>query len=352
MSFFNKKEEVLQIKLTQYGKHLLSKGKFNPSHYAFFDDTVIYDSEWALYEEHQNETEGRIQEDTPSMKVQHIFSGAETNIKKLTSNPAIALKYWEADLPYPQHTEDRHYSSTASPLGKSTPGAQKAPAFLLNFMIGEMTGSSYYLTGSHQTLKIPQLDIDLIYETSFSYDSAAPTLSMLRGPGGLELGGTFPDSSRLNVTEKHLLIEIIESNVEFSNDNFDIEVFEMEEEEVNNFKTPGIEHPQKKFHLRPLTFVKPQQQILNNLLLDVMEEEDLLNLDLDSNYIEHYLDVAVDGDIDTNIMCSVITSDKAEEMFDEIGFECPDKTDSTDFQETSPVDSTVPEPCDDMEGCD
>ena len=30
MSFFNKKEEVLEIELTQYGKHLLSKGEFVP----------------------------------------------------------------------------------------------------------------------------------------------------------------------------------------------------------------------------------------------------------------------------------------------------------------------------------
>ena len=117
-------------------------------------------------------------------------------------------------------------------------------------------------------------------------------------------------------------------------------------EEVNNFKTPGIANPQKKFHLRPLTFVRPLPRIIDNLLLDVVEEEDLLNLDLDSSYIEHYLDVAVDGDIDTNIMCSVITSDKAEEMFDEIWFECPDETDTSDFQETNPVDSTIPEPCD------
>jgi len=285
------------------------------------------------------------------MKVQHIYSGAETNIKKLTKNPAAALKNWEKDLPYPQHTEDRHYSSTVTPLGNSMPGIQKAPAFLLNFLIGEMTGSSYYVTGSHQTLKIPQLDIDLIYETSFSHDNAAPTLSMLRGPGGLELGGAFPDGSRLNVTEKHLLLEIVENNTEFSSENFDIEIFEMEEEEVNNFKTPGIANPRKKFHLRPLTFVRPQKRIVDNLLIDLVEE-DLSNLDLESNYVEHYLDVAVDGDIDTNIMCSVITSDKAEEMFDEIGFECPDKTGATEFQKTNPVDASVPEPCDDVEGCD
>ena len=55
MTFFNKKEEVIQIKLTQYGKHLLSKGKFKPTYYAFFDDSVLYDSNYAGHTEVQND---------------------------------------------------------------------------------------------------------------------------------------------------------------------------------------------------------------------------------------------------------------------------------------------------------
>ena len=30
MGFFDRKEEVIDIELTQYGKHLLSLGKFKP----------------------------------------------------------------------------------------------------------------------------------------------------------------------------------------------------------------------------------------------------------------------------------------------------------------------------------
>ena len=37
MKFFNKKEEVLDLQLTQYGKNRLSMGKFNPTFYAFFE---------------------------------------------------------------------------------------------------------------------------------------------------------------------------------------------------------------------------------------------------------------------------------------------------------------------------
>ena len=36
MEFFNKKQDVIDIKLTQFGRHKLSNGKFNPKYYAFF----------------------------------------------------------------------------------------------------------------------------------------------------------------------------------------------------------------------------------------------------------------------------------------------------------------------------
>ena len=35
MEFFDQKEEVIDVQLTQFGKHLLSKGRFKPEYYAF-----------------------------------------------------------------------------------------------------------------------------------------------------------------------------------------------------------------------------------------------------------------------------------------------------------------------------
>jgi len=36
MEFFNKKEEVLDFQLTEYGKYLMSLGILRPAYYAFF----------------------------------------------------------------------------------------------------------------------------------------------------------------------------------------------------------------------------------------------------------------------------------------------------------------------------
>ena len=35
MSFFNKKEEVIEVILTSYGKYKLSRGQWKPAYYAF-----------------------------------------------------------------------------------------------------------------------------------------------------------------------------------------------------------------------------------------------------------------------------------------------------------------------------
>jgi len=76
MEFFNKKEDVLDIELTPFGELLLSKGKFKPEYYAFFDDGVLYDSSYANVTEIQNETKKRIKE-VPRLKTQYQFRGGE-----------------------------------------------------------------------------------------------------------------------------------------------------------------------------------------------------------------------------------------------------------------------------------
>ena len=78
--FFNRKEEVLDLKLTKHGERLLREGKLEPVFYAFFDDDIIYDVRYAsatssasqrgLQMEEQSEIAKRIFE-TPRLKVFH-----------------------------------------------------------------------------------------------------------------------------------------------------------------------------------------------------------------------------------------------------------------------------------------
>ena len=74
-TYFNKKEEVIAIELTQYGKYLLSKGKLKPEFYSFYDDDVLYDGSHGGVTELQNDIVGRIKQ-TPYLKVVYDFSSS------------------------------------------------------------------------------------------------------------------------------------------------------------------------------------------------------------------------------------------------------------------------------------
>ena len=212
MSFFNKKEEVLHIKPTQYGKYLISQGKFKPAYYAFFDDDVVYDSKYMgpNHEEQQNNAEPRIQENTPTMKVQHVFTGIETNIKKLNReirSGKVALGS-EQTLP----VAEQHFGLSL-PIGNSTVGEQKAPAFEAQFWNGTITGSVSYITGSHTTMKIPQIDTEVMFQTSIGSvtdDSSAP---------GALPGTIFEDDTFIKLENDYLIIELVEHNTEFQINN-------------------------------------------------------------------------------------------------------------------------------------
>ena len=60
MKFLDRKEQVLDIQLTQHGKRMLAQGVLKPHYYAFYDDDIIYDVEWAGHSEDQNDARSPI----------------------------------------------------------------------------------------------------------------------------------------------------------------------------------------------------------------------------------------------------------------------------------------------------
>ena len=91
MEFFNKKEEVIDFKLTEYGKNLLAQGKLKPAYYAFFDDDVLYDVSGSSVTETQNDARRRIQSTTPKMKIIATRTSAEERVNRFISNLETAI---------------------------------------------------------------------------------------------------------------------------------------------------------------------------------------------------------------------------------------------------------------------
>jgi len=194
MSFFDKKEEVLEFKLTEYGKRKLQLGRLKPAFYAFFDDDVLYNTEAAGFSEDQNDADRRIRFDTPTLKVQKSTTGAETRVNQFLDAISSSLQETDSTGQYvisensvefvnafqdtPQFAQKFFLGS--DPLGTSDLKTQYAPAWHINALEGEVSSSQYYqtvnLTASNTGLadgivrNIPQIDVTVDYKSFYSSD--------------------------------------------------------------------------------------------------------------------------------------------------------------------------------------
>ena len=95
MSYFDKKEDVLDLKLTPYGRHLLSRGKLKPAFYAFFDDDVVYNTDLqtkaSVTDEHNSDLKNRILNETPSLKPHYTMLSVETELPDNTIQNQFGL---------------------------------------------------------------------------------------------------------------------------------------------------------------------------------------------------------------------------------------------------------------------
>lgn len=256
MSFFNKKEEVIDIKLTQFGKDLLARGAFKPVFYQFFDDDILYNSEAAGLSEHQNNTEARILEETPKLRTQPLTLGVETRFGieqemiQQGQRKAFAPIEMEAD---PQ-VQDR---ILLYPLGSHEIANQYAPKFNLR-SLGEklIQGVTFQqITGSGIRKNIPQINI------SASFTLAEDRSEVLEQPGMVNLESffdltsrevVFADNSKLKVSGTPIILDLEELNVFYGLDNFELEIYEVEKRSSGEVlkRVQDLNEVNKLFHIK------------------------------------------------------------------------------------------------------
>lgn len=317
MLFLDPKEQVLDIELTQHGKRLLACGKMKPAFYAFFDDNIIYDSEYGGFEENRNDAGTRIREDTPTTQVQYVFSGIETDIKKAVEQKRFRLQQGFNEGVMIQGTPEKHFAISA-PLGNSSLNDPEAPAWNVNILQGEISGTIEVVTGSQPNTKIPQLNMENItFKTSaetpaLNDPEASPDRSF--GDFGADGEGTvsdlnfassrFEDGSFIKIEEDFLLLELTEDNVDSLSKNFDIEVF-IEEQDLNTGQNI----------FTPLSFDVKEPLVVNDILVD---QEGLLPIEnraLDPTYVDHFFHVYVDDEISKDILCRLVPKPVIESAF-------------------------------------
>ena len=316
-SFFDKKEEVMEIELTQYGKHLLSKGEFSPAYYSFFDDDVTYDWKYTGdATEEPNYSEERLLSDTPNARVQYVFSGRDREMLETVNHVRNNRK--RLNDKKIQQTPEKHYALSA-PLGNSSYDTSLAPSWSAAALLGKFSEIVRYQQGSQPTLKIPQINIEdarLLTRTvqgdSHSgeqwntLDVAGDPFAAGEASGNLGLQTVmFDDGSHLEYMESgDILLEISESNTECIRENFDIEIFLIEEEDTSgNVTTPGLPAAKqnKVERLVPLRFGKRFSNVVNGVLTDETPPEKIYAYD--STFVEHFLEISVDKEINKAILC-------------------------------------------------
>tara|TARA_R100000664_G_C2757010_1_gene145039 strand:+ start:110 stop:1111 length:1002 start_codon:yes stop_codon:yes gene_type:complete len=247
MEFFDKKEEVLDIELTEYGRELLSQGRWKPAQYAFFDDDILYDSEATPGQqtEKQNAARRRIKYETPALKTQPYVLGAETRRNShhasITGSGALWTSIQDNSVTFVDTFQNApsfgqtHLAAT-NPLGTSDLKTEYAPAWAISMVTNEISSSQdqvgmtlaaqgINLTSSHSgaiVQDIPQLDVVIDYQTF--YNATDPDY---QGSRYLPLTPQLnAEGIQLFVQDDFLIVEILEENTNYLKENFTIEVYE------------------------------------------------------------------------------------------------------------------------------
>ena len=313
MSFFNKKEEVLDFQLTEYGKRLLQQGNLKPALYSFFDDDILYDSEAGSFSgsvENQNSADRRIKYETPNLRVQKHTTGAETRVNQFLDDVSEivsetgsvgtpqagqflvaenSVEFVNAFQDTPQFAQKFFLGS--DPIGTSDLKSSDAPAWQINCLANELISSQPWLTtnltssnpglGHGIVRKIPQLEITIDYKTFYleeenvqDYDD--PVLKNI-----ISLGTSPSSSIGLYVQENYLVLDIAEANTSNLKENFDIEIFEQ-----STGSAGETTYTRKMF----------------------IGADDLIE-STGTSQVEHYLNILVDQEIPSEVLTSLQITD-------------------------------------------
>jgi hypothetical protein len=297
MSLFNSKEEVLNIELTSYGKFLLSRGKFKPAYYSFHDEGVIYDSEYAGFEENSNQAEVRIQDQTPQLKPNYSFYSPKVYLDKDINQENIlknkfALASTRNTLSYSEQEREVLSNSTIS------------NNYIPSWEIYNLSSQYSSVTASSATDLIPQFDVNLeiqVIKTTqdkLSNDQRLQELSLLN-----QVIYNNEDEVYIIVL-KPLVLKILENNTDSITDKFDIKVYKQNETtgSINTFKQLKFLQDNANYDEESDLYVQ-----VSNVISQQQQ--------IDNSFVDYYLDVKLDKEIGEFYKCRyILRSDSDQDL--------------------------------------
>lgn len=326
-TFFDSKQEVIQIELTEWGKYLFSQGKLSPQYYSFSDDGILYDGSFGgVADEEQKEIEDRILYQTPYLK-QHVrlkeakdyfeeYNLATSEEYPSYSNPLDSMTSTDIMEKVKTSKDKYRYSQDLrtnsflvnSKLGSLRTNVRKTPKFNLVLLSSELTNVyNTYRDTSYGIVRIPQVNINLECDVGVLYDS-------LSGPGsayaqynqrsslipanGLNSHGSaiFEDGTYIVSNPKFLAIDLSEDNVEYDSVNFKVEFFEVINESTMEIKllktfTPIDNVDKDGFYVEN-----------QNLASSMIAEQSAV----DPDNINYYFSLQIDSEIPQETICNLV----------------------------------------------
>lgn len=310
--FIDKKERVFDLELTSYGKYKLSIGKFKPVYYAFYDDNVIYDGAYAGITESQNRVHTRIKEETPYLESLVLFENIGSKLQKIpkvdeTGKGIISIDTVPLEPEKPRFDNFRYDNAIGDSLldGRDS---SLVPSWKVVTLVGQISSSAQKETDTSITpLNIPQVNIDLNYKKVISDRSILPGNPNANFSSFESL--VFADDKVIRLEMDDPIIYIDEVNTQILNENFDVEVFMLEDGDIKQSLT-------RKF------FENKKEQIVNGMMVSDQPINNLSNEQITKNAVEYYFNIKKDAEVNQSVACKSIKEYNKQTYYINLDFDC------------------------------
>ena len=334
-NILDKKERVYDLRLTAYGRYLLSVGKYKASQYAFFDDNVIYDYQYCNISESQNSINERIKNDTSYLGSMVLFEDVNSAQQKLVRMPPdLAAQdlseedrsyyewafrrtqnYFAADVEPIQYLPRQDTFKFDSAIGDamlSSKDTNVAPAWKIVVLNGKITGSSPSMllhSSSSASVNIPQVDIVVEYEkeirsSEFPIPSESGELTLSEM---INKTPNFSDQNYIRLKKQDPIIYVDEVNTELLTENFDIEVFLI---------TGSV--LQRKY------FESETPQIIDGIMTRPAPDSEISISSPPLTSVDYYFDFKNDALADSEIVCKKMKIYNKTSYYIDLDLDCTD----------------------------
>tara|TARA_Y100000592_G_C5447778_1_gene306999 strand:- start:25 stop:1071 length:1047 start_codon:yes stop_codon:yes gene_type:complete len=343
--FLDKKERVMDIELTSYGKHLLSTGKFKPVYYSFYDDNIIYDGDYVNNNESQNAAHTRIKDETPYLESLVLFEDIESKMQKIPRVDETGLGIISIDTvplePEKPRLDNFIHNNAIGDALLNGEQPNLVPSWKVVMLQSSITSSARQQTGTSKVpIDIPQINISASYskqlvdlqDISIIPDSVRDSLVQ---------SSVFVDNKVVQLVMDDPIIYLEEINTELLNDNFDIEVFCLEE---------GLESESmtRKYFESKKEQIVDGMMVMPNPVVDQTqsdgEEPPNNDIQFSNNAVEYYFTILKDADTDQEIVCKAMREFNKNNYYVDLDFDCNTEDEENFFNDIYGSE-VVPEIC-------